>query len=114
MVGRPYEKDVYQLGLFAVFGAPSSDVSNAYAYPVPFVASRDGDIKFVNLPDFGEIKIYTSAGELVKEISFEPGHADPIIWNVRNQDGEKVGADVYLYQIKSGGNTKNGKIVIVR
>ena len=32
-------------------------------------------------------------------------------WDVR---GEGIGADVYLYQIKSGDNVKKGKLVIVR
>jgi hypothetical protein len=107
--------NVYQLGLFAVMGAPSNDVSNSYAYPVPFVASKDQTIKFVNLPDEGTVKIYTSVtGEMIKEIHFVPGHPDPIEWNVTNASGEPLGSDVYLYEIKSGGNRKTGKIVIVR
>jgi flagellar hook assembly protein FlgD len=105
---------VYQLGLYMIAGAPSNDVGSAYAFPVPFVASKDSTIKFINLPDQGEIRIYTVNGELVKTIRFDAGHDDPLAWDVKNDAGEKVGSDVYLYRIISGSNKKSGKLVIVR
>ncbi len=101
----------YDMGVFAVIGTASTDVGSTYAYPVPFVWSKDNFVNFVNLPDSGEIKIYTVAGELVKEIQFGPGHQDPLPWDVK---GENIGADVYLYHITSGGNKKTGKLVIVK
>jgi hypothetical protein len=105
---------VYQLGLFAVIGAPSNDVGSTYAYPVPFVFGKDTDIKFKNLPDYGNIKIYTVTGELVRDIQFNTGRTDPLSWDVTNAGGEKLGADVYLYIVESAGNKKKGKIVVVR
>ncbi|MBV9079550.1 MAG: T9SS type A sorting domain-containing protein, partial [Elusimicrobia bacterium] len=105
---------VWRMGLYAIMGAPSNDVSTSYAYPVPFVAAKDDTIKFTNLPDDGEIRIFTLRGELVKQIPLPEGHAAIIEWDVKNRNGEKVGADVYFYQIRSGKNAKNGKIVIVR
>ncbi len=104
----------YNMGVFAVIGTASTDVGSTYAFPVPFVASQHTEIKFANLPDAGEIKIYTVSGELVKEIQFAPGRPDPIRWDVKNGSGEAVGADVYIYHITSGGNKKTGKLVIVR
>jgi hypothetical protein len=106
----------YNLGVFAVIGTASNDVGETYAFPVPYVESRDRaqGIQFTNLPDSGEIKIYTVAGELVKEIQFGPGRPDPLMWDVRNNAGQAVGADVYVYHITSGGNKKTGKIVIVK
>ncbi len=167
-------------------GGPSAEVGSAYAYPVPFVAAREQNINFANLPDEGEIRIYTAAtGELVKTITidaghpdlfhgrmagidcdyfvfvaaFRPqirkvdvssrrankhqlceftgrrrnsnlyplrpeqlvktitidaGHPDPLPWNATNDSGQALGSDVYTYQIKAGGNTKTGKLVIVR
>ncbi len=78
-------------------------------------ASRDHYINFANLPDQGEVRIYTATtGELVKTIRIDPGHADPLPWNATNDGGQALGADVYTYQIKAGGNTKTGKLVIVR
>jgi hypothetical protein len=107
--------NIYQLGLYAVMGSPSQEVGEAYAFPVPFVASRDHVINFVNLPDEGQIRIYTAAtGELVKTITIDAGHPDPLPWDATNDSGQALGADVYTYQIKAGGNTKTGKLVIVR
>lgn len=105
---------VYRLGILAVVGGPSNDVSGSYAYPVPYVAKQHQDIKFTNLPDEGVIKIYAISGELVKEIGFAPGRPDPLSWDVRNSGGEPVAPDVYIYQVESAGNKKRGKIIIVR
>jgi hypothetical protein len=44
----------------------------------------------------------------------DPGHQDPIEWDVRDKDGNLVAPDVYIYHIIADGNKKNGKIVIVR
>jgi hypothetical protein len=104
----------YNLGMIAVMGSASDDVSNVIAFPVPFVAKKHDKISFRNLPDSGSIKIYTVSGELVKEISFGPGRPDPLPWDVKNSDGQNLGADVYLYHVTSGENKKTGKIVIVR
>jgi hypothetical protein len=99
----------YSMGVFAVIGTASTDVSASYAYPVPFLSSRDKEITFTNLPDSGKIKIYTVAGELVKEIQFTPSDNNVAYWRL-----PAVGADVYIYQITSGGNKKTGKLVIVK
>lgn len=114
--GKSVVAVAYNMGVFAVIGTASTDVGSTYAYPVPYVASRDKgqNIKFVNLPDSGSIKIYTIAGELVKEIQFAPGRPDPLPWDVKNDSGEDLGADVYIYHVTSGGNKKTGKLVIVK
>lgn len=106
----------YDVGVFAVIGTASTDVGASYAYPVPFVYAnhQSQGITFTNLPDTGQIKIYTVAGELVKEIQFSPADSGVKNWNVRNDSGQEVGADVYMYRITSGSNKKMGKIVIVR
>jgi hypothetical protein len=105
---------VYKFGLFAMMGAPSTEVGSAYAYPVPFVASRDRKIYFTNLPDFGTLRIYSATGEMLKEIMLNPANPTPLGWDVTNASGQALGADVYIYEISSGGNKKTGKIVVVR
>lgn len=101
---------------YALFGAPDNDVNGAYAYPVPFKpGSGHANITFTNLPTDGSIRIYTSVGELVKEIKFNvTSGASTYVWDVKDEDGENLGSDVYLYVIESGPNRKKGKIVVIR
>ena len=108
---------INHFSIYALFGAPDNDVSQAYAYPVPFKpGSGQKNITFVNLPSEGKIRIYTSAGELVKKVDFTCTTAGECVstWDVKNEDGEAVGSDVYLYFIESAGNKKTGKLLVVR
>ena len=102
--------------IYALFGAPDNDVNGAYAYPVPFKpGSGHKNITFTNLPTDGSIRIYTSVGELVREIKFNiTSGASTYVWDVKDEDGSDLGSDVYLYVIESGPNRKKGKIVVIR
>jgi hypothetical protein len=101
-------------GVFALLGAPDTDLSQAYAYPVPFKPSEGHKvITFTNLASECTIKIFTISGELVKTIVHNDGlytHE----WDVKNEDGKNVASGVYIYSIKSAADKKQGKIMIIR
>ncbi|OGR53951.1 MAG: hypothetical protein A3I11_09325 [Elusimicrobia bacterium RIFCSPLOWO2_02_FULL_39_32] len=107
---------VRHFSVYALLGAPDNDVSGVYAYPVPFKpASGHKNITFTNLPSDGKIRIFTAAGELVRDISFSATSGESTLnWNVKNSDGEDCASDVYLYVVESGGNKKTGKLVVIR
>ncbi|OGR85163.1 MAG: hypothetical protein A2901_02650 [Elusimicrobia bacterium RIFCSPLOWO2_01_FULL_54_10] len=101
--------------VYAVFGVPDFDVSNSYAYPVPFKpAEGHNKITFANLPTQGKIRIYTVAGELARDILFTDPTDGKVEWDVANSASEQMGSDVYLYIIESGSNKKTGKIMVIR
>ena len=85
-----------------------------YAYPVPFVESRDGDsIHFKDLPLSGTIEIFTIAGEAVVKLDIPVGFATQD-WNTQNAAGKKVATGVYFFRIHSDGEETKGKLVVIR
>ncbi len=100
--------------VFALAGSSYSDLSYAYAFPVPFKPSRgDTEITFVNLSPMATIKIFTLNGNLVRKIEHTNG--DTILyWDVTNDHGEKLASGVYLYLIKNEKESKKGKLMIIK
>jgi len=99
-------------------GVSSTDVSRAYAFPVPFRSSRgDTFMTFTNLPIQCEIAIYTISGELVRKIhhddatSLTPGQEK---WDLKTPGGEAIFSGVYLYRITSGSDHAQGQLIVVR
>jgi hypothetical protein len=105
---------------YALMGVPDTDVSTVYAYPVPFRPNagnkaRYGDwtdlITFTSLPAYGKLRIYTIAGDLVRELDVAPPEMK---WDVRNSAGELAASGVYIWEIVSGKNRKTGKLMVVK
>jgi len=54
----------------ALFSSADAEISEAYAYPVPFLPGRGKTtITFVNVGQGSVIRLYTPAGNLVREIA---------------------------------------------
>jgi len=98
-----------------------SDVSEVSVYPIPFRPNGElsqngtaaGGITFANLPSEGEIRIFTKKGELVRKVTFSSG-APTYNWDVKNAAGDEVVSGVYIWRIKSGTNSKKGKLIVIR
>jgi hypothetical protein len=106
-----------------------NDVSRIYAVPNPYRTGTSAEtspfyhnfpdmtIKFFNVPDATDIKIYTVSGDLV----WESSHSSPdgtngiISWDARNKEGQDVGSGVYVYRCETtGGDGMYGRIVVIR
>ncbi len=102
-----------------------ADIDKIYAVPNPFRSggSRiteanyhnfpDDRIRFVNVPEQCEIKIFTVSGDLV----WEYNHNSPsgnIEWDLRNGAGEAVASGVYIYRIEASGKDVLGRVVVIR
>lgn len=106
--------DTFHFSVFSLHGGGTADLSDAYAYPVPFIPSRgDTDITFTNISPLCTIKIYTLNGELVRTIEHTSG-ATSYSWDVTNDRGDRLGSGVCLYLIKDAKNKKKGKLIIIR
>ena len=106
--------DTFHFSVFSLHGEGTTDLSDAYAYPVPFIPSRgDADITFTNISPICTIKIYTLNGELVRTIEHTSGKTS-YSWDVTNGKGDRLGSGVYLYLIDSKGSKKKGKLIIIR
>jgi outer membrane protein assembly factor BamB/PKD repeat protein len=79
---------------------------------IPFQLSRDGEV---------EIRIYDLSGGLVRKFNLgrleaglylSPGRA--VLWDGRNEMGERVVGGIYIYHLKVGNEGDVGKMVIVK
>ncbi len=93
--------------IFSLMGSGELDLSDSYAFPVPFIPSRDEKITFTNLSPLCTIKIYTLKGELIKRLEHIGGQQE--YWE--NID---AGSGVYLYIIENEKEKKKGKLMIIR
>jgi len=105
----------------------NKSVERVWVVPNPYhgSASWDGSegprIQFVNLPAKCKVSIYTTAGDLIREVQ----HPDPayfnygnyggaLSWNLKNQEGKEVAPGVYVFLVEgSDGETYKGHFVII-
>ncbi|NQU17898.1 MAG: Ig-like domain-containing protein [Candidatus Saganbacteria bacterium] len=100
--------------IYSLMANASTDLVNAYAYPVPFKPSLGhSTITFTNLASQCTIRIFTLRGDLVAALNETDGDGK-YEWDVKNQDGITLASGVYLFHIESGVNTKSGKLMVVR
>jgi ligand-binding sensor domain-containing protein len=90
--------------------APAQDLTEVVPYPNPFVIIEGTEkLTFDRLPYPAKIKIYTVAGELVREI--DSGDQ----WDGRNKAGVLVSGGIYLFYVSdASGNKAVGKIAVIR
>jgi len=77
---------------------------------------QDRRIQFINLPNPCEIRIFTSAGDLVRTITHEDlikGFED---WNLTSTIGQTIASGIYLFTVedKKNGNVQVGKFVVIK
>ena len=89
-------------------------------YPQPWKPGSGGShdaagITFANLPDEATVRIYTVAGELVREFSLTKADLNVKIWDGKNSAGRNAASGVYFANVKvSSSNMKILKIAIER
>ncbi|MDD5688391.1 MAG: DUF2341 domain-containing protein [Elusimicrobia bacterium] len=96
----------------------SADMSNIKIYPNPYNPDTavQGKLKIINLPINSVMKLYSVSGRLARELKeVDFGNLGWLEWDGKNDDGDKVGRGMYIYQIEDGaGNKKTGKIGLVK
>jgi len=114
-------------GIYALLGMVDESVKDTYAFPVPFRpggpnagsgAGQSGTeadgITFVNVPQTGDIEIFTLDGRLVKKLPVPAGLVIPKLkWDVRTAGGSRAASGVYIWRVVSGSNSKTGKLMVI-
>ena len=112
-------------------GGPSLNLARVTVVPNPYRAveawnpSGGQEIHFVNLPAQARIRIYTLAGDLVRDIrhTIDPSEAvtapwdqsrDFEAWDLKNGAGRDVGSGVYIYRVESGTFFHQSRFVVIR
>lgn len=111
---RSVSAGVNSLSTFALMAQASTSVADVYSFPNPFrPAAGHTTITFANLPATCTIKVFTLTGQLVRTILENDGDRQST-WDVTNETGESLVSGLYLYVVKSDGNTRVGKLVIIK
>ncbi len=87
------------------------DISGAKAFPVPYKSTQGNVIHFSGLGSDAHIRIYTTSGRKVIELT---SNQDTLDWDVKNSDSEKLASGVYFYVIESPTSKKHGKLIIIQ
>ena len=98
---------VSHFSMFSLLGSGTSDLSSAYAFPVPYKPALHQDITFTDLSPACTIKVFTLSGELIKRIEHSGGSQEK--W-----EDIDAGSGVYLYFIENDRDSKKGKLMIIR
>jgi len=93
-------------------------VPNPFNLRDPFRRSSFGAenrIQFINLPSPATIRIYTTAGDLIRTLENNDIDAS-VDWDLRNDNGEDVVGGVYMFHVETAGGsqTRLGHFVVIR
>ncbi len=100
--GNFFDSTSYRV-IFYVFN--ENDITDVYNYPNPFARTTHFTfiLKGTDKPDELDIKIYTIAGRLIRDIKLSPTdlitNFNKIYWDGRDEDGDEIGNGVYLYKV---------------
>jgi gliding motility-associated-like protein len=93
----------------------SSDIPQILAIPNPFTPNNDGindNVYFSSTGTFSgnaKLKIFNRYGELI----FSTSGTAPL-WDGRDESGNWLPSDTYIYQIEYSGNVYNGTVTMVK
>ena len=102
-------------GNTATFSQNKADLTEVYAYPNPYIASKNTlfqGIHFANLTQKATVSIYTVAGRFVQTVTEIDGNGG-VLWDLRDVEGIKVKPGVYLFRATTGAEVKLGGFTIV-
>ena len=101
-------------------GGPTQNLQNVMVVPNPFRGREawdrpDGhELHFKNLPTRAKIRIYTVAGDLVRELD----HNDPVRdferWDLKNANGRDVTSGIYMYRVEADAFFAQSRFVVIR
>ncbi len=94
-------------------------VTNVFEQPLPPTIRGRGErvIYFMNLPPASTIRIFSSAGDLIRTLKHDGNlESGSVTWDVRTEEGLDVAYGVYFYVVEVEGlsDKKMGKIGIIK
>ncbi len=98
-----------QLGASGAAAGPQ-----AYAYPNPFhIGVRGASLTFADLPLGAGVRIFTAAGELIRQLDGAAGEG-AVTWNGQSAAGFLVGSGIYYFVAQAEtGNAVRGKFAVI-
>jgi len=90
-------------------------LAQVFVFPNPcplFEPSVPGPT-FARLTAWATIRIYSPEGSLIRTLTETDGDGG-LIWDGRNQQGERVGSGIYLYIVESETEQRVGRFALIR
>ena len=76
------------------------------------IANGDREVLFRNIPEDGQIFVFSAGGLQVAHIEENPSPTR--VWDLKNKRGEPVASGIYIYIIKSATVEHTGKLAVIR
>ena len=107
---------------------PASNLEHVAVVPNPYKGSAEWDlgpnqraVHFINIPSGSTVRIFTSAGDLLRVLTQDPnssvgGATGELPWDLKNDAGNTVVSGIYLYTVQppDGRTPKKGHFVIIK
>jgi len=104
-----------------VKGQAAPNVENVIVVPNPYDGRERWDqpgtnrIQFMRVPANVRVRVYTMAGDLVRELAKKDPTSGNMDWDLKNQNGQEVASGIYIYHVLSEeGYESKGHFVIIR
>lgn len=76
---------------------------------------QDRRVQFINLPSPSTIKIYTLAGDVIRELKHNDPNRGFIDWNLTSSVGQTIASGIYMFSVQDkNGSLQIGKFVIIK
>ncbi|MEZ5360071.1 MAG: T9SS type A sorting domain-containing protein [Candidatus Zixiibacteriota bacterium] len=97
-----------------------ADFDKIHVVPNPYIGRASWEtgnglrkIQFVNLPSACTIRVYTLAGELIRQIEHTNGTGTQD-WDMLSESNKSIAAGVYLFNVESELGNYNGKFAVIK
>ncbi|MEP7029142.1 MAG: hypothetical protein ABI960_11140 [Candidatus Eisenbacteria bacterium] len=104
-----------------VTGPTTANVEGVVVIPNPYRGHDRWDqpgehrVQFQNLPARARVRVYTIAGDLVRDLEKNDTVSGSLDWDLMNADHRDVASGIYVYQVTSSqGFEAKGHFVIIR
>ena len=89
-------------------------VPNPYRAHVPWDQIGGSEVHFINLPSSSRIRIFTVAGDLIRELN----HSSPVVdferWDLKNANGKDVSSGIYMFRVEAQSFSFQDRFVVIR
>jgi hypothetical protein len=101
-------------------GGPTANLARVAVIPNPYRAvetwnqAGGNEVHFINLPQQALIRIFTLAGDLVRELRHDDAVRDFERWDLKNENGREVSSGVYMYRVEAKTFSDQNRFVVIR
>lgn len=105
-------KTYENIGDMAIFANSPSELKEAIVYPNPVQLSKHDKVTFAQIPNGTEVEIYSLSGRYIQSVKEQNGLGG-VNWNLKDREGKRVSAGMYLFKAKSENNEFIGQFGVV-